>query len=546
MAEHERAAGGKHEEADRRHRTKQQDSKPLFDQSLAWDADPSSLTETPFFPRMEEHAAMLSNIPFAVQRNNFIMRLHQTYGNRYVQRLMESIDVQAKLTVSEPGDIYEQEADRVADEVTRALSSPVQRQEEEEEVQVAPVLQRQDEEEELLQGKPLVQRQEEEEEEVQMAPVLQHQEKEEIQAKPVLQLQNIPEEEELLQGKSIIQQQPEEEEELQTQPDESQLAQASDNIETRIDSARGGGQPLADNIHKPMEQAFKADFSDVRVHTDSEADALNQQLGARAFTTGQDVFFREGEYSPGSDSGRKLIAHELTHVVQQGIGRVSSFINSVIARPAGDAYRQERIERKETLREGHSNLFIQRAAADLVTNAGSAPKGAGQCHEAVLYWLIKAVGKKDPKQLLTRLRKSIGLGQITGNWMNTNIYTASVQMTQATLRGSLTAGDIVWTGGPGSPIHSMVVVAVNAAPGPVNIRGFNNFGTFGPPAPQLAYDNRDLDISANNLWHANDKFGGHMSQEPMYQVTYATAAAGLNAYLTAQGWTRSFWKGWHT
>jgi len=286
MAEHEGVKKDKKGDEDQRHRTKQQDSKPLFDQSLAWDTGPSSLTETPFSPRMEKHAAMLSSIPFAVQRNNFIMRLHQTYGNRYVQRLMESIDVQARLTVSEPGDIYEQEADRVADAVTRAVSSPVQRQEEEEE--------------ELLQGKTLVQRQDEEEE--------------------------------LLQGKSLIQRQ-EEEEELQTQPDESQLAQVSDNIETRIDSARGSGQPLADNIHKPMEQSFKADFSDVRVHTDSEADALNQQLSARAFTTGQDIFFRDGEYSPGSDSGRKLIAHELTHVVQQNAGRNRGSVRGMMMQP---------------------------------------------------------------------------------------------------------------------------------------------------------------------------------------------------------------------
>jgi len=66
-----------------------------------------------------------------------------------------------------------------------------------------------------------------------------------------------------------------------------------------------------------MEQAFGADFSDVRVHSDSEANLLNQQLSARAFTTARDIFFRQDEYSPGSERGKKLIAHELTHVVQQ-------------------------------------------------------------------------------------------------------------------------------------------------------------------------------------------------------------------------------------
>jgi hypothetical protein len=66
-----------------------------------------------------------------------------------------------------------------------------------------------------------------------------------------------------------------------------------------------------------MEQAFGADFSSVSVHTDSEANELNQELSAKAFTIGQDIFFRDGEYSPGSGSGQNLIAHELTHVVQQ-------------------------------------------------------------------------------------------------------------------------------------------------------------------------------------------------------------------------------------
>jgi len=296
----------KQDKIDRRHRKRQQDSEPSFDQSLAWDTGPFSLRETPFYPRMEEHAAMLSSIPSAVQRKNFIMRLHQTYGNRYVQRLMESTDVQAKLTISNPGDIYEQEADRVADAVTRAVNYPVQRQEEEEELlQGKPLIKRQEEEEELLQGKSLVvQQQPEEEEEVQMTPDFQRQE----------------EEEELLQGKPLIKRQ-EEEKELQAHPDESQLAEVSDNIEARINSARGGGQPLPDDVREPMEQAFGADFNGVRVHTDSESDLLNKELSAKAFTTARDIFFRQDEYSPGSDSGRKLIAHELAHVVQQSSGQ---------------------------------------------------------------------------------------------------------------------------------------------------------------------------------------------------------------------------------
>jgi hypothetical protein len=66
-----------------------------------------------------------------------------------------------------------------------------------------------------------------------------------------------------------------------------------------------------------MENAFGADFGGVRVHTDSTSDTMNRAIQARAFTTGKDVFFRQGEYNPSSRNGQELLAHELTHVVQQ-------------------------------------------------------------------------------------------------------------------------------------------------------------------------------------------------------------------------------------
>lgn len=75
-----------------------------------------------------------------------------------------------------------------------------------------------------------------------------------------------------------------------------------------------------------MGQAMGADFSGVRVHTDARADQLNQSIQAKAFTTGQDLFFRQGAYQPGSREGQALIAHELTHVVQQNRGGVRRYI----------------------------------------------------------------------------------------------------------------------------------------------------------------------------------------------------------------------------
>ncbi len=86
-------------------------------------------------------------------------------------------------------------------------------------------------------------------------------------------------------------------------------------VEESIQKARGRGQGLSENVRVPMEDAFKADFADVRIHTGPEVDTFSRSMSARAFTTGQDIFFGEGE--PGSSEGREVLAHELTHVVQQ-------------------------------------------------------------------------------------------------------------------------------------------------------------------------------------------------------------------------------------
>lgn len=88
-------------------------------------------------------------------------------------------------------------------------------------------------------------------------------------------------------------------------------------IEASIRQARSGGEPLPEGVRAHMEKAFGADFSGVRVHADGRADRLNRSLQARAFTTGQDIFLKQGEYRPGSSEGQRLLAHELTHFEQQ-------------------------------------------------------------------------------------------------------------------------------------------------------------------------------------------------------------------------------------
>ena len=88
-------------------------------------------------------------------------------------------------------------------------------------------------------------------------------------------------------------------------------------LASQLSSSRGGGQAMPTSTNQQMSQSFGTDFSGVRIHTDSRASEMNQGLSARAFTHGSDVYFNQGEYSPGSSEGKRLLAHELTHVVQQ-------------------------------------------------------------------------------------------------------------------------------------------------------------------------------------------------------------------------------------
>lgn len=93
-------------------------------------------------------------------------------------------------------------------------------------------------------------------------------------------------------------------------------------IANEIQSARSGGAVLDDEVRADMEGHLGTDLSSARLHTGSTADRLSRSVQAEAFTTGSDIFFRSGNYNPSSSDGRRLLAHELTHVVQQGSGSV--------------------------------------------------------------------------------------------------------------------------------------------------------------------------------------------------------------------------------
>ncbi len=175
--------------------------------------------------------------------------------------------IQTKLQVGQPNDHFEQEADRVADRVVNNTA----------------------------QG-PNVQRKcaDCEQEDLQMKPFLS------TGGQAIQRMSAVKEEEESLQMKS------------------KGGGSAGAGLESQLSQQRGSGQALPGGVRQQMEQGIGADFSKVRIHTNSSAVQMNNQLNARAFTNGADIYFNSGQYQPGQKGGQHLLAHELTHVVQQG------------------------------------------------------------------------------------------------------------------------------------------------------------------------------------------------------------------------------------
>jgi hypothetical protein len=113
---------------------------------------------------------------------------------------------------------------------------------------------------------------------------------------------------------------------------------AHPDVESAIASTRGGGQKLEDNARDTIGSGLGDSLEDVRVHTDDHANQLADSVSARAFTTGADVYFAKDEYKPGTSDGQQLLAHELTHVVQQ---RGASESGPLTVSNPGDALENE-------------------------------------------------------------------------------------------------------------------------------------------------------------------------------------------------------------
>ncbi len=126
------------------------------------------------------------------------------------------------------------------------------------------------------------------------------------------------EEEPNLQRKPIFGSGGEDENELIQEKSATNSSSILPNLQQQLNSSKGKGQSLSPDIQQSMGQSMGADFSGVRVHTGSDAVQMNRDLGAQAFTHGSDIYFNKGKYNTESKSGQHLLAHELTHTVQQG------------------------------------------------------------------------------------------------------------------------------------------------------------------------------------------------------------------------------------
>ena len=219
--------------------------------------------------------------------------------------------IQTKLTIGKSGDKYEQEADSMADRVMSMPEPNVQRDcadcDDKDKVQR---LEDDEEREEEMVSKQEVDEEKDEEEVEDMA------QPKELRRQPVEE-----EEEEIATMSNELRRETDEDEEEEIANLKSLSGgtpQVTTELQNSISSMKGGGQPLPDSTRAFFEPRFKRDFSNVRLHTGREFSKAAVALNAKAFTVGSDIVFGPEQYAPDTQGGKHLLAHELTHVVQQG------------------------------------------------------------------------------------------------------------------------------------------------------------------------------------------------------------------------------------
>ena len=206
--------------------------------------------------------------------------------------------VQRKLTIGKPDDHYEKQADQVADKVVQRMSQPAAT--ETKSAAPAPVSTVPSGHVPAAAAQPgALQMKEQEGKEEEISA-----EEKKVQRKPIFDSMGDPPDN--IQKK-----------ESGAVPDSGAKDTANSGLEARLQKTKGAGTPLPSDTRTAMESSIGADFSNVRVHTGNEAAELSNDLQAQAFTHGNDIYFNDNKFDATSSTGRHLLAHELTHTVQQ-------------------------------------------------------------------------------------------------------------------------------------------------------------------------------------------------------------------------------------
>ena len=271
------------------------------------------------------------------------------FAHGKVQPKQDTAFFQTKLTIGKADDPYEREADAVADKVVNNTkgqtaastasgfaSSKVQTKEigtiqrlatpeedkmpatndarmaEDKRIQEKPMIQKMDAPKE--EEKPAVQKMDAPKEEEK--PAVQKMDAPKEEEKPAVQKMDAAKEEEKEAPSVQKTAKPEEEEPVQAKSKGGETT-ASAGFTAKLGQQQGQGHRLSGGTKTRMESGFGRDFSGVTIHTDAESAALNRDIGAQAFTHGKDIYFNEGKFNPQNREGTHLLAHELTHVVQQ-------------------------------------------------------------------------------------------------------------------------------------------------------------------------------------------------------------------------------------
>ncbi|WP_163397783.1 DUF4157 domain-containing protein [Flavobacterium fluviatile] len=239
--------------------------------------------------------------------------------------------IQKKIKTGTAGDKYEAEADNVADKVVNRNSSASGLLQSKEDIKQKPVSETISsvQSKEMKEEKSVQKKGKEEEKPVQKKSDKKEEEKPvqkkgTEEEKPVQKKSGKKEEEKTVQKKcdncekeDQVQKKENKEEEKSVQKKGQNEIQNND-LEEKLNNSKGSGASLDESTKNEMESGFGNDFSNVKIHTGTNAIEMSQELGAQAFTNGNDVYFNEGKYNPRSKEGKHLLAHELTHTIQQG------------------------------------------------------------------------------------------------------------------------------------------------------------------------------------------------------------------------------------